>query len=91
MAKITARKKIVPCLIGVILGITTTTSMLAPRPVEAFDAFSAIFGIGAQYVYLNKQIDYINNDEKGRTEYLEQINKEYKHKIIKHNSKNIYL
>ena len=76
MAKITAHRKFIPCLIGVILGITTTAGMLTPRPVEAFDAFSAIFGIGAQYVYLNKQIDYINNDEKGRTEYLEQIKKD---------------
>lgn len=76
MAKITARKKLVRCLVGAILGITTLTTTLFPRPAEAFDTISTILGIGVQYVYLNKQVDYINNDEKGRTEYLEQIKKE---------------
>jgi len=59
-----------------LLGITVTTSALTPRPAEAFDTVSALgslIGLGAQYAYLNKQVDYINNDEKGREKYLNQV------------------
>ncbi|MDD4321528.1 MAG: M48 family metallopeptidase [Acidaminococcaceae bacterium] len=74
--KIIMHKKLLCYSLSMLLGITVTTSALAPRPAEAFDTVSALgslIGLGAQYAYLNKQVDYINNDEKGREKYLAQV------------------
>ncbi len=74
--KFTMHKKLLRYSLSMLLGITFTTSTLTPRPSEAFDTVSALgslIGLGGQYAYLNKQVDYINNDEKGREKYLDQV------------------
>lgn len=58
--------------------LTAMTGILAPRPALAWDWVSAglaVFQVGAQYAYLNKQINYI--DDKGRGEYMDQIKSKY--------------
>ena len=63
-------------LLTATLSVTLATSLICPQKAVAFDAASAIgaiVGIGAQYAYLDKQVNYINNDDKGRNEYLTQI------------------
>jgi len=70
------RKNSLTCLLAATLSVTLTTSLIFPQQAKAFDAVSAIgtiVGMGAQYAYLDKQINYINNDDKGRNEYLTQI------------------
>lgn len=60
------------------LCLTAFTGVLAPRPALAWDWVSAglaVFQVGAQYSYLNKQINYIEN--KGRGEYMSQIKDKY--------------
>ena len=69
-------KKILNHLLTATLSVTLATSLMCPQKAVAFDAASAIgviVGIGAQYAYLDKQINYINNDDTGRNEYLIQI------------------
>lgn len=58
--------------------LTAFSGALVPRPALAWDWVSAgvaVFQVGAQYAYLNKQINYIDN--KGRGEYMDQIKEKY--------------
>ena len=60
------------------LCLTVTAGAVLPARVQAFDWLSAglaVFQVGAQYAYLNKQIKYLDN--KGRDEHMTQVKEEY--------------
>ena len=60
------------------LCLTLTTGAVMPKEALAWDWLSAglaVFQVGAQYAYLNKQVNYLDN--KGRDDYMGQIKDKY--------------
>ena len=60
------------------LCLTLTTGAVMPKQALAWDWLSAglaLFQVGAEYAYLNKQVSYLDN--KGRDEYMGQIKDKY--------------
>ena len=60
------------------LCLSLTTGALMPGQAYAWDWLSAglaLFQVGAEYAYLNKQVSYLDN--KGRDEYMGQIKDKY--------------
>ncbi len=59
-------------VLAVCLGIGTTC--LPAVPTQAFD-IGTIIGVGAEYVQLNKQLNYLDNE--GRGEFMKQLKEKY--------------
>lgn len=60
------------------LCLSLTTGAVLPKQALAWDWLSAglaVFQVGAQYAYLNKQVSYLDNN--GRDEYMGQIKDKY--------------
>ena len=60
------------------LCLSLTTVAVMPKQALAWDWLSAglaMFQVGAEYAYLNKQVSYLDN--KGRDEYMGQIKNKY--------------
>ena len=60
------------------LCLSLTTGVVMPKQALAWDWLSAglaMFQVGAEYAYLNKQVSYLDN--KGRDEYMGQIKNKY--------------
>ncbi len=60
------------------LCLSLTAGAVMPKQALAWDWLSAglaVFQVGAQYAYLNKQVSYLDN--KGRDEYMGQIKDKY--------------
>ena len=60
------------------LCLLLTTGAVMPKQALAWDWLSAglaLFQVGAEYAYLNKQVSYLDN--KGRDEYMGQIKDKY--------------
>ena len=60
------------------LCLSLTTGAVMPKQALAWDWLSAglaMFQVGAEYAYLNKQVSYLDN--KGREEYMGQIKDKY--------------
>ena len=60
------------------LCLTLTTGAVMPKQAMAWDWLSAglaLFQVGAEYAYLNKQVSYL--DDKGRDKYMGQIKDKY--------------
>ncbi len=60
------------------LCLSLTTGAVMPKQALAWDWLSAglaLFQVGAEYAYLNKQVAYLDN--KGRDEYMGQIKDKY--------------
>ena len=60
------------------LCLSLTTGAVMPNQALAWDWLSAglaMFQVGAEYAYLNKQVSYLDN--KGRDEYMGQIKNKY--------------
>ncbi len=60
------------------LCLSLTTGAIMPKQALAWDWLSAglaLFQVGAEYAYLNKQVAYLDN--KGRDEYMGQIKDKY--------------
>ena len=60
------------------LCLSLTTGVVMPKQALAWDWLSAglaMFQVGAEYAYLNKQVSYLDN--KGRDEYMGQIKDKY--------------
>ena len=60
------------------LCLSLTTGAVMPKQALAWDWLSAglaLFQVGAEYAYLNKQVSYLDN--KGRDEYMGQIKNKY--------------
>ena len=60
------------------LCLSLTTGAVMPNQALAWDWLSAglaLFQVGAEYAYLNKQVSYLDN--KGRDEYMGQIKDKY--------------
>lgn len=60
------------------LCLTVTAGALLPARALAWDwlsAGAAVFQVGAQYAYLNRQIHYLDN--KGRNQHMAQIKDKY--------------
>lgn len=60
------------------LCLTLTTGAVMPKQALAWDWLSAglaLFQVGAEYAYLNKQVSYLDN--KGRDKYMGQIKDKY--------------
>ena len=60
------------------LCLSLTTGAVMPKQALAWDWLSAglaLFQVGAEYAYLNKQVSYLDN--KGRDEYMGQIKDKY--------------
>ena len=60
------------------LCLSLTTGAVMPKQALAWDWLSAglaMFQVGAEYAYLNKQVSYLDN--KGRDEYMGQIKDKY--------------
>ena len=60
------------------LCLSLTTGAVMPKQALAWDWLSAglaMFQVGAEYAYLNKQVSYLDN--KGRDEYMGQIKNKY--------------
>lgn len=64
-------------LLTLALCITLSTAAAPLMPVQAIDlgTIGTIINAGAQYAYLNKQLNYLDNE--GRDEYMAQVKKEY--------------
>ena len=61
-----------------LLCLSLTTGAVMPKQAYAWDWLSAglaLFQVGAEYAYLNKQVSYLDN--KGRDEYMGQIKDKY--------------
>ena len=61
-----------------LLCMSLTTGAVMPKQAYAWDWLSAglaLFQVGAEYAYLNKQVSYLDN--KGRDEYMGQIKDKY--------------
>ena len=60
------------------LCLSLTTGAVMPNQALAWDWLSAglaLFQVGAEYAYLNKQVSYLDN--KGRDEYMRQLKDKY--------------
>ena len=61
-----------------VLCLSLTTGAVMPKQAFAWDWLSAglaLFQVGAEYAYLNKQVSYLDN--KGRDDYMGQIKDKY--------------
>lgn len=73
-------QKITNSLLAALVGVSLTTAAILPARAEAFDILSgaiAIASVAAQYSYLDKQVNYLNNDSKGRQEMMASTKKKY--------------
>ena len=69
---------IVRTAVSATLCLSLTTGAVMPKQAFAWDWLSAglaLFQVGAEYAYLNKQVSYLDN--KGRDEYMGQIKDKY--------------
>jgi len=69
---------IIRTTISAALCLSLTTGIVMPKQALAWDWLSAglaLFQVGAEYAYLNKQVSYLDN--KGRDEYMGQIKDKY--------------
>lgn len=62
------------CLAAFALCLSTGTLTAPAVPVQAFD-LGTLISAGTQYAYLNKQLNYIDNE--GRQEYMAQVKEKY--------------
>ena len=72
------RTSIIRAAASAVLCLSLTTGAVMPRQAYAWDWLSAglaLFQVGAEYAYLNKQVSYLDN--KGRDEYMGQIKDKY--------------
>ncbi len=72
------RSTIFRTTVSAALCLTLTTGAVMPKQALAWDWLSAglaLFQVGAEYAYLNKQVSYLDN--KGRDEYMGQIKDKY--------------
>ena len=72
------KSDIIRTTVSAALCLTLTTGAVMPRQAYAWDWLSAglaLFQVGAEYAYLNKQVSYLDN--KGRDEYMGQIKDKY--------------
>ncbi|MCH4167084.1 MAG: M48 family metallopeptidase [Megasphaera sp.] len=61
--------------VAVCLSVGTCTLPVQPVEAASSSAIGALLNVGAQYAYLNKQLNYLDND--GRNEYMGQIKEKY--------------
>ena len=69
---------IIRTTVSAALCLSLTTGAVMPKQALAWDWLSAglaLFQVGAEYAYLNKQVSYLDN--KGRDEYMGQIKDKY--------------
>jgi Zn-dependent protease with chaperone function len=69
---------IIRTTVSAALCLSLTTGIVMPKQALAWDWLSAglaLFQVGAEYAYLNKQVSYLDN--KGRDEYMGQIKDKY--------------
>ena len=72
------RSSIIRTAASAALCLSLTTGTVMPKQALAWDWLSAglaMFQVGAEYAYLNKQVSYLDN--KGRDEYMGQIKNKY--------------
>ena len=72
------RATMVRTAVSAALCLSLTTGAVMPKQALAWDWLSAglaLFQVGAEYAYLNKQVSYLDN--KGRDEYMGQIKDKY--------------
>jgi predicted Zn-dependent protease len=71
-------KKSVKCTalaVAACLSLGMTTLPAQPAEAASASAIGALFSVGAQYAYLNKQLNYLDNE--GRNQYMDQIKEKY--------------
>lgn len=63
--------------LAVIASLSLITGTIPAQPAEAASssALGALFNVGVQYAYLNKQLNYLDNQ--GRNDYMKQIKEKY--------------
>ena len=72
------RATMVRTAVSAALCLSLTAGVVMPKQALAWDWLSAglaLFQVGAEYAYLNKQVSYLDN--KGRDEYMGQIKDKY--------------
>lgn len=72
------KSSIIRTAASAVLCLSLTTGAVMPKQALAWDWLSAglaMFQVGAEYAYLNKQVSYLDN--KGRDEYMGQIKNKY--------------
>ena len=72
------RSTILRTTVSAALCLTLTTGAVMPKQALAWDWLSAglaLFQVGAEYAYLNKQVSYLDNQ--GRDKYMGQIKDKY--------------
>ena len=72
------KSAVIRTTVSAALCLSLTTGAVMPRQAYAWDWLSAglaLFQVGAEYAYLNKQVSYLDN--KGRDEYMGQIKDKY--------------
>ena len=72
------KSSIIRTVASAALCLSLTTGAVMPNQALAWDWLSAglaLFQVGAEYAYLNKQVSYLDN--KGRDEYMGQIKDKY--------------
>ena len=72
------RETMVRTAVSAALCLSLSTGAVMPKQALAWDWISAglaMFQVGAEYAYLNKQVSYLDN--KGRDEYMGQIKDKY--------------
>ena len=72
------KSSIIRTAASVALCLSLTTGAVMPKQAMAWDWLSAglaLFQVGAEYAYLNKQVSYLDN--KGRDGYMDQIKDKY--------------
>lgn len=72
------KSSIIRTAASAVLCLSLTTGSVMPKQALAWDWLSAglaLFQVGAEYAYLNKQVSYLDN--KGRDEYMGQIKDKY--------------
>ena len=72
------KSSIIRTAASAVLCLSLTTGAVMPKQALAWDWLSAglaMFQVGAEYAYLNRQVSYLDN--KGRDEYMGQIKDKY--------------
>ncbi|MBR2183721.1 MAG: M48 family metallopeptidase [Acidaminococcaceae bacterium] len=72
------KSSIIRTAASAVLCLSLTTGAVMPKQALAWDWLSAglaLFQVGAEYAYLNKQVNYLDN--KGRDDYMGQIKDKY--------------
>ena len=72
------RATMIRTAVSAALCLSLTAGVVMPKQALAWDWLSAglaLFQVGAEYAYLNKQVSYLDN--KGRDEYMGQIKDKY--------------